>query len=45
VNSGDFTNSSELSLTLATQTTLPSSLDMSILGVGVSGNNPALYLY
>jgi hypothetical protein len=45
VNSGDFSNSSELSLTLSGQTSLPSSLDMSIAGVGVSGNNPAVYLY
>jgi hypothetical protein len=43
VNSGDFSNSAVLSLTLVAQTTLPSSLSLS--GVSVSGNNPAVYLY
>lgn len=45
VNIGDFTNSAELSLTLGSQTTMPSSVSMSGGGVAVSGNNPAVYLY
>jgi len=45
VNIGDFTNSAELSFTLNAQTTTPSSLSLGSVGVTVSGNNPAVYLY
>jgi hypothetical protein len=45
VNIGDFSNSAKLSLTLNTQSSLPASLSMSGVGVTVSGNNLALYLY
>jgi hypothetical protein len=45
VNIGDFSNSAELSLTLGSQTSMPSSVSMSGVGVAVSANNPALYLY
>jgi hypothetical protein len=43
VNLGDFTNSAELSFNLSSQTTMPSSINMS--SVTVSANNPAVYLY
>jgi len=45
VNIADFTNSAELSLTLGSQTAMPSSVSMSGAGVAVSANNPAVYLY
>ena len=45
VNIGDFSNSAELSLTLGSQTSMPSSVSMSGAGVAVSANNPAVYLY
>jgi hypothetical protein len=43
VNIGDFTNSAELSLTLGSQTTMPTSVSLS--ASTVSANNPAVYLY
>jgi len=45
VNIGDFTNSAELSLILGSQTAMPTSVSMSGVGVTVSANNPAVYLY
>ena len=45
VNIGDFTNSAKLSLILAGQATMPSSVSMSGAGVTVVNNNFAFYLY
>lgn len=44
-NIGDFTNGAKLSLTVNSQTTMPSSVTMSAAGVSAVVANPGVYLY